>query len=109
MQPIFSNHIHDYMEGRSKLWYQSFMEGKELPTWAQFTTAILERFDEHDHELVVGEFNKLQQTSNISTYLERFEELKSYMLIFNKDLPQEFFSASFISGLRDDIRGEYVL
>ncbi|KAG8382322.1 hypothetical protein BUALT_Bualt05G0065400 [Buddleja alternifolia] len=66
---------------------------------------LLERFDDIDPEMMIGEFNKLHQTSSVSQYIERFEELKSYMLIFNKDFPEEYFTASFISGLRDDIKG----
>ncbi|KAG8391711.1 hypothetical protein BUALT_Bualt01G0215600 [Buddleja alternifolia] len=96
-------HASVHMEGRAELWYQSFMEGIELPTWSQFTTATLERFDDHNPEVLVGEFNKLQQKGNVTTYLKKIEELKSHMLIFYKDLPEEFFLASFISGLRDDI------
>ncbi|KAG8376226.1 hypothetical protein BUALT_Bualt09G0041000 [Buddleja alternifolia] len=94
-----------YLEGKAELWFQGYMEGKELPSWQQFTIAILERFDESDLDLIVGNFNKLHQTCSVADYLERFEEMKSHILIFNKDLPEEFFSASFLSGLNEESRG----
>ncbi|KAG8369727.1 hypothetical protein BUALT_Bualt14G0043900 [Buddleja alternifolia] len=94
-----------YLDGKAEMWFQGFMEGRELPSWPQFTLAILERFDDYDPELIVGSFNKLNQIGTVSDYLERFEELKSHMLIFNKDLPEEFFSSSFVNGLKDDTRG----
>ncbi|KAG8380703.1 hypothetical protein BUALT_Bualt06G0043500 [Buddleja alternifolia] len=78
---------------------------RDLPNWPEFTSAILDRFDDQDLELIVGEFKKLHQSGTVTDYLDSFEELKSHMLIFNKDLPEEFFSASFISGLREDIKG----
>ncbi|KAG8375501.1 hypothetical protein BUALT_Bualt10G0106400 [Buddleja alternifolia] len=93
-----------YLEGKVEMWFQGFMEGRELPSWSQFTIAILARFDDYDPELIVGSFSKLNQTDTVSEYLEKFEELKSHMLIFNKDLPEEYFCSSFVSGLRDDIR-----
>ncbi|KAG8374669.1 hypothetical protein BUALT_Bualt10G0020000 [Buddleja alternifolia] len=71
-----------YLEGKTELWFQGYMEGKELPSWQQFTIAILERFDESDPDLIVGNFNKLHQTGSVADYLERFEEMKSHMLIF---------------------------
>ncbi|KAG8372765.1 hypothetical protein BUALT_Bualt12G0100900 [Buddleja alternifolia] len=94
-----------YLEGKAEMWFQGFMEGRELLSWSQFTLAILERFNDYDPELIVGSFNKLNQIGTIFEYLEMFKKLKSHMLIFNKDLPEEYFFASFVSGLRDDIRG----
>ncbi|KAG8371357.1 hypothetical protein BUALT_Bualt13G0079300 [Buddleja alternifolia] len=94
-----------YLEGKAELWFQGCMEGKELPSWQQFTIAVLECFDDNDPDLIVGNFNKLHQTCSVADYLERFEEMKSHMLIFNKDLPEEFFSANFLSGLKEEIRG----
>ncbi|KAG8375100.1 hypothetical protein BUALT_Bualt10G0065200 [Buddleja alternifolia] len=66
---------------------------------------LMEITPEHGCLEVTGSFNKLNQTGTVSDYLEKFEELKSHMLIFNKDCPEEYFSTSFVSGLRDDIRG----
>ncbi|KAG8369122.1 hypothetical protein BUALT_Bualt15G0118400 [Buddleja alternifolia] len=91
-------------KGKAELWFQSFMEGKDSISWSRFLLALLERFDDIDPELMIGEFNKLQQASSVSQYIEKFEELKSYMLIFNKDFLEEYFTASFISGLREDIK-----
>ncbi|KAG8391208.1 hypothetical protein BUALT_Bualt01G0163900 [Buddleja alternifolia] len=94
-----------HLEGKAELWFQSFVEGQESISWSQFLVAILDHFDDIDPELMIGEFNKLQQTSSVSQYIDKFEELESYMLLFNKDFPEEYFTASFISGLREDIKG----
>ncbi|KAG8364002.1 hypothetical protein BUALT_Bualt19G0081000 [Buddleja alternifolia] len=47
--PLASIHL----ERKAELWFQSFIEGRDLPTWSQFATAILERFDEQDLDLIV--------------------------------------------------------
>ncbi|KAL0428366.1 UNVERIFIED_CONTAM: hypothetical protein Slati_3011400 [Sesamum latifolium] len=66
---------------------------------------VLERFEDLDSERVMTEFNKLHQDITINAYLERFEELKAQMLIFNRNLNEEFFTMKFISGLKEDIKG----
>lgn len=99
--PLASVHL----EGRAELWYQGYIEGREAPSWQEFVLAVFERFEDLDFEKVMGEFNRLQQENSVNNYLEKFEELKSYMLIFNKDLNEEFFTMKFINGLREDIKG----
>lgn len=94
-----------HLENKAELWFQGFLEGRDMPSWHEFVMALFERFEDIDPELIIGEFNKLQQESSLAGYLEKFEELKSHMLIFNKDLFEEFFTASFESGLGDEIRG----
>ncbi|KAL0398579.1 UNVERIFIED_CONTAM: Retrovirus-related Pol polyprotein from transposon.6 [Sesamum radiatum] len=50
------------------------------------------------------EFNKLHHETTVGAYLEKFEELKDQMLIFNKNLEEEFFTLKFISGLKDEVK-----
>ncbi|KAL0326406.1 UNVERIFIED_CONTAM: hypothetical protein Sradi_5209900 [Sesamum radiatum] len=55
---------------------------------------------------VLREFNTLKQgTNSVDLYLERFEELKSHVLIFHNDFPESYFVTCFVNGLRADIRG----
>nr|XP_027083907.1 uncharacterized protein LOC113706223 [Coffea arabica] len=53
---------------------------------------------------VVEEFNKLQQKGTVEEYEEKFEELKTLMLIRNPRLDEGYFISSFISGLKDEIK-----
>ncbi|KAL0446035.1 UNVERIFIED_CONTAM: hypothetical protein Slati_1731400 [Sesamum latifolium] len=89
-----------HMERRAKLWYQGHVEKRGEPSWAELIVAILERFEDLDHERVVAEFNKLHQETTAHAYLQRFEELEAQMLIFNNNLGEEFFMMKFISGLK---------
>ncbi|KAL0320118.1 UNVERIFIED_CONTAM: hypothetical protein Sradi_5273300 [Sesamum radiatum] len=50
------------------------------------------------------DFNKLHHEIIVSAYLERFEKLKDQMLIFNKNLEEEFFMLKFISGLKEEVK-----
>ncbi|KAK4406677.1 hypothetical protein Sango_0674200 [Sesamum angolense] len=94
-----------HMEGRAELWYQGHVEKRGEPPWSELIVAVLERFEDLDYERVVSEFNRLHQETTVNAYLERFEELEAQMLIFNKHLGEEFFMMKFISGLKEEIKG----
>ena len=53
---------------------------------------------------MVEEFNKLTQTGSIDDYLEKFEELKSLMLLKNPVLPVDYFVNSFVGGLSPQLK-----
>ncbi|KAL0389285.1 UNVERIFIED_CONTAM: hypothetical protein Scaly_0285600 [Sesamum calycinum] len=99
--PLASVHL----EGKADVWFQGSMEGKGSLSWQEFVSAVLERFEDLDCEKVMGKFSKLLQETTVNAYLDKFEELNSYMMEFNKDFNEEFFLMKFISGLRKDIKG----
>ncbi|KAL0355175.1 UNVERIFIED_CONTAM: hypothetical protein Sradi_3964400 [Sesamum radiatum] len=84
------------MEGRAELWYPGHVEKRREPSWAELIVVILERFKDLDYERVVSEFNQFYQETIVYAYLHRFEELEAQMLIFNKNLGEEFFMMKFI-------------
>lgn len=53
---------------------------------------------------MVKDFNKLQQKNTINDYQERFEEMRSLMLLKNQRLSEDYFISNFISGLREEIK-----
>ena len=53
---------------------------------------------------MIEEFNKLQQKGAVEEYEEKFEELKTLMLLRNQKLDELYFVSSFISGLKEEIR-----
>ncbi|XP_026410833.1 uncharacterized protein LOC113306062 [Papaver somniferum] len=93
-----------YLEGRADVWYHDYQEGKPVVTWEEFTTTVNNRFQELGHDDIVGEFNKLSQVWTVLDYQESFEELKALMLAKNRHLTEEYFTSSFISGLKEELR-----
>ncbi|XP_026450774.1 uncharacterized protein LOC113350886 [Papaver somniferum] len=69
-----------------------------------FIRDICSRFQELGHDDIVGEFNKLSQYGIVLEYQELFEELKALMLAKNRHLTEEYFTSSFISGLKKELR-----
>ncbi|TXG72376.1 hypothetical protein EZV62_000955 [Acer yangbiense] len=52
---------------------------------------------------VVGEFQRLKQTTTVLEFQERFEELQPRLIARNLGLSDEFFLACFMSGLKGEI------
>ncbi|KAL0371095.1 UNVERIFIED_CONTAM: putative mitochondrial protein [Sesamum angustifolium] len=97
-----------HLEGKAELWFQGLVE-KGLPTWQQFVEEVYERFGGVDPGAILGEFNTLQQGDNtVDQYLERFEELKSHVMIFHSDFPESYYVTCFINGLRPAIKGSVI-
>jgi len=93
-----------HMVGKAKTWYNSYVLGRQNVLWEDFVVEVCARFRDELGSCVVDEFNKLKQAGTIEDYLERFEELKSLMLIKNSSLPSDYFIDSFIGGLNDDVK-----
>ncbi|XP_026420118.1 uncharacterized protein LOC113316109 [Papaver somniferum] len=51
----------------------------------------------------VGSFNKLSQTTTVEEYFERYESFKAIMKNKNQSFSEDYFTMSFISGLKEEI------
>ncbi|KAL2230104.1 UNVERIFIED_CONTAM: Transposon Ty3-G Gag-Pol polyprotein [Sesamum indicum] len=93
-----------YLQGKAELWYQGYVEKKEFRSWEDFVVNVLGRFEALNNAAVNTEFHKLHHETTVDSYLERFEELKDQMVIFNRNLDENFFMMKFISGLKDEVK-----
>ncbi|KAL2253796.1 UNVERIFIED_CONTAM: Transposon Ty3-G Gag-Pol polyprotein [Sesamum indicum] len=93
-----------YMQGKAELWYQGYVEKKEFGSWEEFVANVLGRFEALNNAKVTTEFNRLHHETTVDAYLERFEELKDQMVVFNRGLGEDFFMMKFISGLKDEVK-----
>lgn len=93
-----------YLEGDADKWYQTIQESQPLLTWETFTALVLQRFSTGSQENLIGRFNKLMQTGTVEAYIGQFEDLRSHLISTNKLLTEDFYVASFLSCLRQDIQ-----
>ncbi|XP_020550197.1 uncharacterized protein LOC110012122 [Sesamum indicum] len=93
-----------YMQGKAEVWYQGYTQKKEFNSWDELVADVLGRFEDLHSERVMADFNRLLHETTVNAYLEKFEELKDQMLIFNRNLGEEFFMLKFISGLKEEVK-----
>ena len=88
-----------YMSSKAELWFNGYAMSRSQMVWEEFVVDVCARFGDELGSQVVEDFNKLTQTGSIDQYLERFEDLKSLMLLKNPSLPPDYFVDSFVGGL----------
>ncbi|XP_027150132.1 uncharacterized protein LOC113750340 [Coffea eugenioides] len=93
-----------YLEGKTDRWFQGVRIEKPRLSWEEFGEILCKRFNENGYKDIIEEFNKLQQEGSVEEYQERFEELKPLMLARNSNLDESYFTSSFISGLKEEIK-----
>ncbi|XP_060178154.1 uncharacterized protein LOC132608099 [Lycium barbarum] len=95
-----------HLNGKAESWFFSYHVSKGRVSWSEFTEEICKRFEgsENSKLNLIREFKKIEQKGTVDEYLEKFEELKTWVLIRNPSIPEEFFLEFFIEGLKDDIR-----
>lgn len=68
------------------------------------------KFDDLNEGKMVMEFKQLKQAGIYDDYVEKFEELRAYLLLSNSmNYSEEYFVASFISGLSEEMQGLMLL
>ena len=75
--------IEIFLEGKADNWFQGVKLERPRMSWSEFCELLCERFAGKWSRDVVEEFNKLQQKGTVEEYEEKFEELKTLMLIRN--------------------------
>ncbi|CAA0816707.1 Unknown protein, partial [Striga hermonthica] len=93
-----------HFEGKAAQWYQSFSSKCEDICWADFIELISARFEALKESKIIGEFNKLRHVGSYVDYVEKFEELRACMICMNHGYTEEYFIASFVSGLSEELQ-----
>ncbi|GAA0158059.1 hypothetical protein LIER_15180 [Lithospermum erythrorhizon] len=74
-----------HMDGRAEIWLYGLVTSNPPPpptNWKAFTDTLACRFDDINITTVIFELNKLTKHTSISDYVNKFEELKGFMICF---------------------------
>ncbi|XP_057803459.1 uncharacterized protein LOC131018771 [Salvia miltiorrhiza] len=102
--------VHNF-EGKALQWLQNFgCENLFSITWEQFMDVVAARFEDLNEGMIVMEFKNLKQVGTYEEYVEKFEELRACLLLSNRmTYSEEYSSASFISGILEELQGLMLL
>lgn len=94
-----------HISGRAEAWYFSYQLSKGRVSWQDFHEELYKRFQDAENSKfnLIGEFKKIEQKGTVNEYLEKFEDLKTWVLIRNPTMPEEFFLEFFVEGLKEEI------
>ncbi|XP_026451326.1 uncharacterized protein LOC113351588 [Papaver somniferum] len=93
-----------HLDDKADAWFLDYQEGKLFIDWNTFSYDVCCRFEDVAYDNYVGSFNKLSQTTTVEEYYEWYEFLKAVMKANNRNLSDDYFTMSFISGIKEEIR-----
>lgn len=82
-----------YMMDIADVWYKEYVEGKEGIDWNKLCQMIMNKFLRPGKEDAVIEFTQLQQSHDVNSYQEKFDELKSLVKVRNPNLSEDFLTS----------------
>ncbi|XP_012848349.1 PREDICTED: uncharacterized protein LOC105968265 [Erythranthe guttata] len=92
-----------HFEGRAAIWYGHISQNNRVYSWDQFVGLVSARFEDLREAKVLAEMGKLKVTNSLEAYIDKFEELRAYLLMFNtRSYDDEFFLTFFVSGLPEE-------
>ncbi|KAK2975213.1 hypothetical protein RJ640_003008 [Escallonia rubra] len=92
--------------GQAEFWYGTHSRARGKVSWPNFVRDLYARFSSLFRESIIGEFHKLRQTTTVEHFYNDFETLRSILVSEGRNLEEDYFIQSFISGLKDEIRLE---
>ncbi|XP_026417003.1 uncharacterized protein LOC113312466 [Papaver somniferum] len=98
-----------HLDGKAGKWFENFRLNKYHISWPELSENICSRFENPAHDNIVGIFNKLSQLTTVEAYFEEFEYYKALLLSVHKDFPESYFIASFIGGLKEELRNSILM
>ncbi|KAL2492925.1 Uncharacterized protein Adt_28553 [Abeliophyllum distichum] len=93
-----------YLKGKADIWFHGFAASHPNAEWNVFTSELCRRFSETTGEEVVEAFSKIRQFGSITEYQEKFEELKTQVMLSLPHLPETYYISIFTSGLKGEIK-----
>lgn len=92
-----------HMTGKALRWIRGLWRNKLLTTWDRFVEDLHERFGVPNFENKLEDLSRLQQSSMVADYLEKFEEL---LLNTVGRKSKQILITYFVGGLRPDIKSK---
>ncbi|KAK2992554.1 hypothetical protein RJ640_010436 [Escallonia rubra] len=95
-----------HFEGQAEYWFSTYIKPRGKVYWQNFVRDLHARFAKLFKESELGEFHKLRQVGTVEQYYNKFETLRSILVNEGGRFDELYFTQSFVSGLRDEIRLE---
>ncbi|KAJ4733316.1 polyprotein [Rhynchospora pubera] len=95
--------------GEASAWYRNFRLRIENRPWELLIEEIIARFSKNVAQELVGEFKRMQQGGKVNEYIRQFEGCKAKLMHERPYIPNDFYLAAFIEGLKEELRAMVTL
>jgi hypothetical protein len=90
-------------------WLQTVELRGRITSWEVLHQAVCDRFDKDQYQLHMKQLDNLRQTSSVTEYHAKFEQLAHSILLYNPNYDDTFLVVRFLSGLKEEIRAPIAL
>jgi len=104
-----SKNGHDEFYWVRAFWSQSVETILKHCTWPKLCAIVCSCFEREQQTYLDRQFLDLKQTSTVTAYIKKFDELIHQILAHDPCFSQHLITSHFIGGLRDDIRFVVIL
>ncbi|KAJ4807007.1 polyprotein [Rhynchospora pubera] len=95
--------------GEASSWYRNFRMRFENPPWELLIDELYARFQNNMAQELIGEFKRLHQGGRVNDYIKQFDNCRSRLQHQRPYIPNDFYLAAFIEGLKDELRAMVTL
>lgn len=99
---ITAAHLH--FEGNAAKWYQAYKQNHTFRNWDHFCQVMEEEFRADDLRSAMNELLDLKQSGTVEEYTSRFQDLQYTITMHATQYDDNFFTAQYIRGLKEEIR-----
>ena len=93
-----------HFTGDAARWSSSVEHQLQTCSWHTFSSLILERFGQEQHELLLRQFFQLRQTGPIQDYINQYTALVDQLNAYGGTREPLYYAMRFVDGLKDPIR-----
>jgi hypothetical protein len=89
--------------GVAEAWLRTVELRGRFTSWDKLQQAVCVRFDRDQYFLHMKQLDSLKQTSSVTEYHAKFEQLAHSILLYNPSYDDTFMVVRFLNGLKDEI------
>jgi hypothetical protein len=93
-----------HFEGEAVHWFQVYKLKHTVQGWPEFITVVEAKFGVHDYRQYIIELLALKQTTTVTEYCSKFQEVVFKISSHNPNYDDIFFISQFFKGLKSEIR-----
>jgi hypothetical protein len=98
-----------HFQGPVLYWLQSMEARARDMSWHELCATLNTRFGRDQHTLLITQFYHIRQTTSVTEYVERFDQLLHQLLAHENQLTPTMITTRFVDGLKDEVKAVVII
>jgi hypothetical protein len=98
-EALWASYSSGQFTGAAATWLESFLQQHPSATWAEFSSAVLNRFSRNQHQILVRRLFHISQETTVEDYVDRFSDLMDQIAAYETHPDPIHYTTRFLDGL----------